>query len=144
MEASLLSKLDHPMIVDIVDIITTDKYIYVVMDYVEGVSLDKVIREEGPQSEENVQDWTMQICDALDYLHKQDPPIIYRDMKPSNIMLRPDGYVKLIDLGVAREYKDQSKKDTIAFGTEGYAPPEQYGKAQTDPRADIYALGATM
>lgn len=143
-EANLLSKLDHPMIVNIADIITTDKYIYVVMDYVEGKSLDKVVREEGPQSEEDVQNWMIQICDALDYLHKQDPPIIYRDMKPSNIMLRPDGYVKLIDLGVAREYKDQSRKDTIAFGTEGYAPPEQYGKAQTDPRADIYALGATM
>ena len=132
------------MIVDIADIVTTDECIYVVMDYVEGVSLDKVIREEGPQSEENVQDWTMQICDALDYLHNQDPPIIYRDMKPSNIMLRPDGYIKLIDLGVAREYKDKSTKDTVAFGTEGYAPPEQYGKAQTDARSDIYALGATM
>lgn len=143
-EAELLSKLDHPMIVDIADIVTTDECIYVVMDYVEGVSLDKVIREEGPQSEENVQDWVMQICDALDYLHNQDPPIIYRDMKPSNIMLRPDGYIKLIDLGVAREYKDQSTKDTVAFGTEGYAPPEQYGKAQTDARSDIYALGATM
>lgn len=143
-EAELLSKLDHPMIVDIADIVSTDECIYVVMDYVEGKSLDKVIREEGPQSEEDVQDWIMQICDALDYLHNQDPPIIYRDMKPSNIMLRPDGYVKLIDLGVAREYKDKSTKDTVAFGTEGYAPPEQYGKAQTDARSDIYALGATM
>lgn len=144
MEAELLSKLDHPMIVDIVDIVTTEDSIYVVMDYVEGKSLDKVIREEGPQKESDVQDWALQICDALDYLHNQDPPIIYRDMKPSNIMLRPDGYIKLIDLGVAREYKDASKKDTISFGTEGYAPPEQYGKAQTDARSDIYALGATI
>lgn len=143
-EAELLSKLDHPMIVDIVDIVTTDECIYVVMDYVEGKSLDKVIREEGPQKEEDIQDWALQICDALDYLHSQDPPIIYRDMKPSNIMLRPDGYIKLIDLGVAREYKDKSTKDTVSFGTEGYAPPEQYGKAQTDARSDIYALGATM
>ena len=143
-EVELLAKLDHPSIVDIVDIIKTNEYIYVVMDYVEGQSLDKVVREQGPQSEEDVQNWMIQICDALSYLHSQDPPIIYRDMKPGNIMLRPDGYIKLIDLGVAREYKDSSQKDTIAFGTEGYAPPEQYGKAQTDARADIYALGATM
>lgn len=143
-EAELLSKLDHPNIVDIVDIDKTDDYIYVVMDHVEGQSLDKVVREHGPQSEENVQRWMLQICDAVGYLHRQDPPVIYRDMKPNNIMLHPDGYVKLIDFGVSREYKDEAKKDTIAFGTTGYAAPEQYGKAQTDARTDIYGLGATM
>ncbi len=143
-EADLLSKLQHPAIVDIVDIEKTKNYIYVVMDHVEGEALDKVIRQKGPQSEEDVQAWMIQICDALSYLHRQDPPIVYRDMKPNNIMLHPDGYVKLIDLGVAREYKDEQKKDTIAFGTTGYAAPEQYGKAQTDARTDIYGIGATM
>lgn len=143
-EADLLSKLQHPAIVDIVDIEKTQNYIYVVMDHVEGEALDKVVRQKGPQSEEDVQAWMIQICDALSYLHRQDPPIIYRDMKPNNIMLHPDGYVKLIDLGVAREYKDEQKKDTIAFGTTGYAAPEQYGKAQTDARTDIYGIGATM
>ena len=143
-EADLLSKLDHPNIVSINDIEKTDNYIYVVMDHVEGQSLDKVVREHGPQSEEDVKNWMVQICDALDYLHSQKPAVIYRDMKPSNIMLRPDGNVKLIDLGVAREYKDEAKKDTIAFGTEGYAAPEQYGRDQTDPRTDIYGLGTTM
>lgn len=143
-EAELLSKLQHPVIVDIVDIEKTENYIYVVMDHVEGEPLDKVIRENGPQSETDVQNWMIQICDALGYLHRQNPPVIYRDMKPNNIMLHPDGYVKLIDLGVAREYKDEAKKDTIAFGTTGYAAPEQYGKAQTDARTDIYGLGATM
>lgn len=143
-EADLLSKLDHPSIVDIVDIEKTEDYIYVVMDHVEGQSLDKVVREQGPQSEEDVQRWMLQICDAIGYLHRQTPPVIYRDMKPNNIMLHPDGYVKLIDLGVAREYKDEARKDTIAFGTTGYAAPEQYGKAQTDARTDIYGIGATM
>ena len=143
-EADLLSKLDHPSIVDIVDIEKTEDYIYVVMDHVEGQSLDKVVREQGPQSEEDVQRWMLQICDAIGYLHRQNPPVIYRDMKPNNIMLHPDGYVKLIDLGVAREYKDEARKDTIAFGTTGYAAPEQYGKAQTDARTDIYGIGATM
>lgn len=143
-EAELLSKLSHPAIVDIVDIEKTENFIYVVMDHIEGTSLDKVIRQKGPQSEEDVQKWMLEICDALNYLHRQNPPIIYRDMKPNNIMLHPDGYVKLIDLGVAREYKDEQRKDTIAFGTTGYAAPEQYGKAQTDARTDIYGTGATM
>ena len=143
-EADLLSKLDHPNIVSINDIEKTDNYIYVIMDHVEGQSLDKVVRERGPQSEEDVKNWMVQICDALDYLHSQNPCVIYRDMKPSNIMLRPDGNVKLIDLGVAREYKDEAKKDTIPFGTEGYAAPEQYGREQTDPRTDVYGLGTTM
>lgn len=143
-EAELLSKLQHPAIVSIVDIEKTKDYIYVVMDHVEGDPLDKVVREGGPQSEEDVQDWMLQVCDALGYLHRQEPPIIYRDMKPNNVMLHPDGYVKLIDLGVAREYKDDAKKDTIAFGTTGYAAPEQYGKAQSDARSDIYGIGATL
>ena len=143
-EADLLSKLDHPNIVNIADIEKSQDYIYVVMDHVEGQSLDKIVREQGPQSEVDVQNWMLQICDALEYLHSQNPPVVYRDMKPGNIMLRPDGNVKLIDLGVAREYKDSAKSDTIAFGTEGYAAPEQYGSVQTDPRTDIYGLGATM
>lgn len=143
-EADLLSRLQHPGIVGIADIQKTDDFIYVVMDHVEGESLDKVVGREGPQREEDVKAWMLQICSALSYLHRQDPPIIYRDMKPNNIMLHPDGYVKLIDLGVAREYKDGGRQDTIAFGTTGYAAPEQYGKAQTDGRSDIYGLGVTM
>jgi len=145
-EARMLSRLDHPKIVSVVDIEKTDEYIYVVMDYVEGETLANVVKRLGPQSEQDVCSWMLQLCDVLDYLHNQEPPIVYRDLKPSNVILHPDGYVKLIDFGVVREYKDNSltSQDTIAFGTRGYAPPEQYGKSQTDPRADIYALGATM
>lgn len=143
-EAELLSKIQHPTIVDIVDIVRTDEHLYVVMDHVEGESLDQVVRRSGPQSEQDVQRWMLQVCDALSYLHRQDPPIIYRDLKPNNIILHPDGYVKLIDLGIAREYQLDQRKDTVAFGTTGYAPPEQYGKAQTDARSDVYSAGATM
>lgn len=143
-EAELLSRLQHPSIVGIADILKTDRFIYVIMDHVEGESLDQVVMRKGPQAEEDVQRWMLQICDALSYLHRQDPPIIYRDLKPNNIMLHPDGYVKLIDLGVAREYKPVQRRDTHAFGTMGYAAPEQYGKAQTDERTDIYGMGTTM
>ena len=143
-EARLLSRLDHPSIVDIADIEVTDDFIYVIEDHVEGQTLAALVRQEGPQPETRVQGWMLQVCDALGYLHRQEPPIIYRDMKPSNIMLRPDGYIKLIDLGVAREYRDGARRDTVAFGTTGYAAPEQYGKAQSDARTDVYTIGATM
>ena len=87
--------------------------------------------------------WAMQLCDALSYLHSQNPPIIYRDMKPANVMLKPEGNIKIIDFGIAREYKEQNLADTTVLGTKGYAPPEQYS-GQTDPRSDIFALGMTM
>ena len=143
-EANLMKKLDHPAIPRIVDIIENDAAIYVVMDYVEGESLDKVLEKFGPQPQEVVLDWTKQLADALNYLHTQNPPIIYRDMKPANVMLKPDGTVKLIDFGTAREYKGTSIADTVVLGTPGYAAPEQYGKRETDGRTDIYCLGMTM
>ena len=89
--------------------------------------------------------WAKQLCDVLGYLHSQNPPIIYRDMKPANIMLKPDGNVVLIDFGTAREYKENNIEDTTCLGTMGYAAPEQFGgMGQTDARTDIYCLGATM
>jgi len=91
-----------------------------------------------------VLDWMIPVCQVLDYLHQQQPPIIFRDLKPSNIMLSDAGVIKLIDFGIARTYKVGKKKDTVAMGSENYAPPEQWGKGQTDARSDIYALGATM
>ena len=103
-----------------------------------------MLEEWGAQSEEVVIDWAKQICDTLGYLHSQKPPIIYRDMKPANIMLKPEGNLKIIDFGISREYKEQNLADTTILGTKGYAPPEQFGSRQTDPRSDIYALGMTM
>ena len=142
-EANMVKKLDHPALPRIVDIIDNGVTIYIIMDYIEGESLDKVLEEYGAQPEEQVIAWAMQICDVLSYLHSQKPPIIYRDMKPANLMLKPNGNISIIDFGIAREYKEQNLADTTVLGTKGYAPPEQYS-GQTDARSDIYALGMTM
>lgn len=142
-EANMMKKLDHPSLPRIVDIIDNGITIYVVMDYIEGESLDKILNEYGAQPEELVVNWAKQLCDALSYLHSQKPSIIYRDMKPANVMLKPEGNIKIIDFGIAREYKEQNLADTTVLGTKGYAPPEQYS-GQTDPRSDIFALGMTM
>lgn len=145
-DAEMMKKLDHPAIPRIVDIIDhkSDEFIYVVMDYVEGESLDKVLKEYGAQPQDLVIEWAKQICDALGYLHSQKPPIIYRDMKPANVMLKPEGNIKIIDFGIAREYKEANLADTTVLGTRGYASPEHYGSRQTDERSDIYTIGMTM
>lgn len=142
-EAKLMKRLNHPALPRIVDIIDNGITIYVVMDYIEGESLDKILETHGMQSEETVILWAKQICEALAYLHEQNPPIIYRDMKPANVMLMPDGNIKIIDFGIAREYREQNLVDTVVLGTRGYAPPEQYS-GQADRRSDIFALGMTM
>lgn len=142
-EANLMKRLDHPALPRIVDIIDNGSTIFVVMDYIEGESLDKILKADGVQAEDMVITWAKQLCDALSYLHNQTPPIIYRDMKPANVMLKPEGNVKIIDFGIAREYKEQNLADTTVLGTKGYAPPEQYS-GQTDARSDIFALGMTM
>lgn len=141
-EANMIKRLEHNALPRIVDIVDSGDTFCVIMDYIEGESLDKTINEFGAQPEELVIEWSLQICDALSYLHSQKPPIIYRDMKPGNVMLKPDGNIKIIDFGIAREYK-QDMADTSVLGTRGFAPPEQYN-GRTDPRSDIYALGMTM
>lgn len=144
-EANLMKRLDHPCLPRIVDIIDKEDVIYVVMDYIEGEPLNKVLERTGPQPQETVVEWAQDLCGVLDYLHSQNPPIIYRDMKPANIMLQPNGNIKLIDFGIAREYKAQNLEDTVSLGTKGYAAPEQFGgKGQTDARTDIYCLGVTL
>lgn len=144
-EANLMKKLDHPTLPRIVDIIDNRQTVYVIMDYIEGESLNKVLDAYGAQPQEAVIEWAKQLSDVLDYLHTQNPPVIYRDMKPANIMLKPDGTVRLIDFGIAREYKEGKAGDTEAIGTRGYAAPEQFGgKGQTDARTDIYSLGVTL
>ena len=141
-ETSILKKLHHPHLPSIID--QDDTYL-ILMDYVEGRTLKAILDERGALPQEKVVDWAIQLSSTLMYLHRQDPPIIYRDMKPANVMLKPDGNVVLIDFGTAREYKDDSDGDTTCLGTKGYAAPEQYGgKGQTDARTDVYNLGATM
>lgn len=144
-EANMIKQLDHPSIVRIVDIIDNPDVIYIIEDYIEGETLNTILEENGAQPQELVIEWAMQICEALEYLHTRKPPIIYRDMKPANVMLKPDGNIKVIDFGIAREYKDQSLADTVSLGTKGYAAPEQFGgRGQTDARTDVYCLGVTL
>lgn len=144
-EANMMKKLDYPSLPRIVDIIEKENVIYVVMDYIEGETLSSVLSKEGAQPQEVVIEWAKELCRVLDYLHTQNPPIIYRDMKPANIMLQPNGNIKLIDFGIAREYKEQNLADTVSLGTKGYAAPEQFGgKGQTDARTDVYCLGVTL
>lgn len=144
-EIDMLKRLNHPHLPSIIDVIDGVDSFLIVMDYVEGNPLDKAIEATGAQTQDNVVDWAKQLCDVLGYLHSRKPPIIYRDMKPANVMLKPDGSVVLIDFGTAREYKNQSVADTTCLGTRGYAAPEQFGgMGQTDARTDIYCLGATI
>lgn len=145
-EAGILRHLKHPHLPSIVDIFNEDDTFLIVMDYIEGRTLSDILKEQGRQPQADVVDWALQICSVFKYLHGLNPPIIYRDMKPGNVMLKPDGNIMVIDFGTAREYKHESGEDTIHLGTKGYAAPEQFqdNHQQTDPRTDIYNLGATM
>ncbi|NMA79212.1 MAG: serine/threonine protein kinase [Clostridiales bacterium] len=144
-ETDMLKKLSHPNLPSIIDVIDQDGTFLIVMDYIQGNPLDKTLEEEGAQPQELVIEWAKQICDVLEYLHTRTPPIIYRDMKPANLMLKPDGTITLIDFGTAREFKHQNLADTTCLGTQGYAAPEQFGGiGQTDARTDIYCLGTTL
>lgn len=141
-EANLLASLNHKAIPKVFDFFTEGDCHYLVTEYVEGQDLARYIRQRArPVPVDRAIDWGIQICDVLTYLHTQDPPIIFRDLKPGNIMLRPNGQITLIDFGIAKHFQI-SRKGTI-IGTEGYAPPEQY-EGQATPQVDIYALGATL
>lgn len=144
-ETNILKRLNHPSLPRIIDIFEDDNSVYIVEDFVTGSSLQQVIEQEKVIDEQRVRSWFKTLAEVLIYLHTQEPhPIIYRDMKPANIMLQSDQTLKLIDFGIAREYKPESNTDTTVIGTRGYAAPEQYGKTQSDARTDIYSLGVTM
>jgi len=144
-EPKLLKKLEHPSLPRLFDILEQDGKLYMVSDYIKGISLDKKLEKEGRIPEDTVIEWAIQLCRALDYLHNLKPnPIIYRDMKPSNIMLTESGTLKLIDFGIAREFKPYSEGDTVYIGTRGFAAPEQYGTGQTSAASDIFSLGVTL
>ena len=144
-ETDILKKLSHPNLPSIIDVIDTEDSFIIIMDYIQGNSLNRALEEFGAQPQELVITWAKQLCDVLGYLHSRTPAIIYRDMKPANIMLKPDGNITLIDFGTAREYKEKNLADTTCLGTVGYAAPEQFGgMGQTDARTDIYCLGATL
>lgn len=145
-EVEILKKLDHPSMPTVVDLIEQGGFLYIVENYFEGVTLKQIIASQQFCSEQNVIKWARQLCDILKYLHDFKPnAIIYRDMKPANVIIDKDNNAKLVDLGIAREYKTGQDGDTVYIGTRGYAAPEQYsGSNQTDARTDIYGLGATL
>ena len=144
-EAQMLAQLNHPNLPRVTDHFSETGKQYLVMDFIEGYTLEEILNQTpGFLNEKQVVDWGGQLCEVLEYLHHQQPPVIFRDLKPTNIMLDRDGKVKLIDFGIARLFKPGKATDTASFGTAGYAPPEQYGRGQTDARSDIYALGATL
>ena len=145
-EVSLLSQLDHPNLPHLYEHFRSPGHWYLVMDFIVGETLEEY-QSKAPNRRlllSEVLDTGLQLCTVLDYLHSQQPPIVFRDLKPANIMRTPRGQLYLIDFGIARYFKPGQAKDTVALGSLGYAAPEQYGKAQTTPRADIYSLGAVL
>lgn len=145
-EVSYLSQLQHENIPRFYDYFTDPGNWYVVMDYIEGETLEDKLQKarHGCFSMQKVLDIGIVLCDVLGYLHAQHPPIIFRDVKPGNIMLTKTGRIYLIDFGIARHYTAGQRRDTAPLGSPGYAAPEQYGKAQTTAQTDIYGLGATL
>lgn len=146
-EGRMLMQLRNPHLPRIYDIIEDASNFKLVMDFIEGESLDIVIKREGAQPMDRVLDWGMQICEVFDYLHNQTPPVIYRDMKPANVILQPNGHLMMIDFGTARTEKVgvSMQADTICIGTAGFAAPEQFGGiGQSTAKTDIFCLGATL
>jgi serine/threonine protein kinase len=144
-ETALLQRLSHPNLPRIYDHFNTGGRSFLVMDFIEGKTLLQLLHERGePLPVEQIIHYAEQLCDVLAYLHAQQPPIIFRDLKPTNVMVTPQGHVYLIDFGIARFFKEGKRQDTVVLGSPGYAPPEQHGTGQTNPRSDLYALGATL
>lgn len=144
-EVDILKRLVHPYLPRIYDVIEKSNMMVIIMDFIEGRPLQSIINECGALPEDQVVKIGKQLCEALKYIHSLVPPIIYRDMKPSNIMVRPNGDIMLIDFGSAKEYDSHATSDTVCLGTMGYAAPEQFGgMGQSDARTDIYGLGVTL
>ncbi len=141
-EANILASLSHPAVPKIFDFFSESSRSYLIMEFVDGQTLEDLMDlRRHAFSEEEVVDWGLQICDVLAYLHSQKPPVIFRDVKPANLMIKPDGRVMVIDFGIAKVFEHGQRGTMI--GTEGYSPPEQY-RGIAEPRGDIYALGATL
>ena len=145
-EATILASLRHPNLPRVTDhFVIPGEGQYLVMDFVAGEDLRQRLERGGPVSEVESLPWFLEICDALAYLHSRVPPILHRDVKPGNIKLTPEGKALLVDFGLAKVVDDTGSTTTGAKAmTPGFSPPEQYGSGRTDPRTDIYSLGATM
>lgn len=143
-EAAILIRLRHPSLPRVTHRFAQEGREFLVMERVEGPTLADILRGHGqPLEEALVAAWGVQLCEVLGYLHGLRPPVVYRDLKPSNVMVSVRGPVKLVDFGIARPMRPGRPGDTTAYGTPGYAPPEQY-QGRAEPRSDLYALGATL
>jgi len=145
-ECALLKNMNHPAIPKLIEHYIEQDSAVLVMEYVQGRSLEAMLKEQGgPLEVEKVLEIAEELASILAHLHRTSPhPLIFRDLKPSNIMMTSKGRLRLIDFGIARYYSPGKQKDTMVYGTPGFSPPEQYGLAQTDERSDIYAFGATL
>ena len=144
-EAAMMARLSHPNLPRVIDQFQHEDNQFLVMEYVEGRTLRAELEQHtAPLPLPTALHWFRQLANVLGYLHTQEPPIIYRDLKPTNIMIRPDSRIALIDFGIARLYKPGQSGDTAIYGTPGYAPPEQYGLGQTDARSDIYSMAMVL
>ena len=144
-EVEVLKKIRHPALPRIVDVLREEGVIYLIEDYFEGRNVEEILKECKRVDFEVAVQWAYEICDIMIFLHGQTPdPIIYRDLKPSNIILSPEGSLKLVDFGSVRHYRTDSPSDTVYIGTRGYAAPEQYGSGQTTKQSDVYSFGITM
>jgi serine/threonine protein kinase len=143
-EPNILKQLNHSGIPKIIDIFNENDNLYIVEDYIEGKNLEQYIKMNANISDNTILSIASELCEILEYLHGLNPPIIYRDLKPQNIIISKGQQVTLVDFGISRVYKANQNMDTVAMGTKGYAAPEQYGINQSDIRSDIYGLGAVM
>jgi WD40 repeat protein/tRNA A-37 threonylcarbamoyl transferase component Bud32 len=148
-EALLLAALKHPNLPSIYDQFTENGRWYLVMDFIAGETLETILETQAASGQPGLPlaqalAIAVQLCAVLDYLHTRQPPVIFRDLKPANVMLTSEGHLYLIDFGIARHFKPGQARDTAALGSTGYAAPEQYGKAQTTVQTDLYGLGATL
>jgi serine/threonine protein kinase len=142
-EANILATLSHPAIPKIFDFFDLNDRVYIVMEFINGSDLELILQKTKDLPVEKIIDWAIEICDALSYLHSQEPqPIIFRDMKPSNVMIDTLGKVRLIDFGIAKSFDSRVRQHTM-IGTEGYSAPEQY-RGEISPQSDIFSLGATL
>jgi serine/threonine protein kinase len=146
-EAQMLATLNHPGLTAVTDFFSEGGNLYLVMEYVPGQTLEQILADapNGRLPSGQALNIVRQLCDVLTYLHQRNPPVIFRDLKPSNVMLTPEGQVKLIDFGIARFFKPAQSQDTVTLGTPGYAAPEQWGTGgQSDARSDVYGLGVLL
>jgi serine/threonine-protein kinase len=145
-EIEILKRLYHLSLPRIMDVFSDEHGLYIVESNIEGTTLDRLLKQYGSFGLDKVIDWSLELCDILGYLHSVRPkPIIYRDLKPSNIILTQSSRLALVDFGISQEFCEYQSKDTFLAGTSAYAAPEQLIKdGKTDQRTDIYNLGVTM